>query len=161
MDPAWHDCFFYNAGCEDYNGCSNYKCEEEGVDEPEEPTEPVLENTVSFMDWLDCYRNTDGSAEECGDLNGSYNRCYWSEECEGIADPAWHDCFWYGTGCLEYNGCSSYTCEDEGEGTDSGESPASFLEWLSCYESTREECGDESGAYYSCYMYEACEGIVN
>ena len=160
MSPAWHDCFFYNTGCEEYNGCSNYKCEEEGK-EDDGTTETADGNTVSFMDWLDCYKNTDGSAEECGDLNGTYNDCYWSENREGIVDPAWHDCFWYNTGCQEYNGCSSYTCDDEGESTEGGDNSASFLEWLSCYESTREGCGDESGDYYSCYMYESCEGIVN
>ena len=129
MDSAWWDCFFTHRECEAYNGCSNYECEE-GVDEPEWREIPWKENIVSFMDWLDCridpYME---SSLKCGDLNGSYGVCLrtgggW---CEGIADPAWYDCFYYDAGCQEYNGCSSYACEDEGEGTDSGESSASFL----------------------------------
>ena len=154
INSAWHDCYFYDRGCADYNGCETYACNE--------GTDSTGGDDVSFYEWLDCYRNTDGGAEECGDASGDYYGCYMYETCDGIADPAWHDCYWYDRGCGAYNGCDSYDCPEGEDGdSDSGESGTTFHEWLDCYQDTRGTCGDDSGAYYDCYMWESCEGIVS
>jgi hypothetical protein len=55
----------YNRGtdCEQYNGCDNYHC---------------FVNEVPFLDWVDCYRDS-YDKQECGDLSGSYYKCYMYE----------------------------------------------------------------------------------
>ena len=151
VDAAWHDCYWYNRGCEAWNGCEEYACEN--------GSDGTTTNSVSFLDWLDCYKNTSGDAETCGDATGDYNSCYWAGSCEGVVDAAWHDCYFYNQGCEAYNGCSSYTC---GEGQGGEISQRNFLEWLECRKNG-SDCDrlDESGAYYGCYMNEVCDGIVD
>ena len=151
VDAAWHDCYWYGRGCDAWNGCETYACDEGRNNNT---------SSVDFYGWLDCYKNTSGSSEECGDSTGEYYGCYLYEYCDDVADKHWHDCYWSNSGCEYYNGCSDYYCSDEGS-VDPGFGQGGFLEWLACYQETRGDCGDDSGAFYNCYMWESCEGIVN
>ena len=73
MSEFWHDCFHYDRGCEDFNGCNNYEC---------------IETEVTFFEWLECHEFDDSAIYHCGDLTGQYNECYrydgkWGG-CEGL-----------------------------------------------------------------------------
>ena len=73
-DGTYYNCYWSNIGCEALGKDQGwYDCY--WYDTCEETTPPT--NTVTFLEWLDCYSNTSGSAEECGDASGAYNTCYW------------------------------------------------------------------------------------
>ena len=101
-----------------------------------DPIDPVGFDT--FEEWLECYE----VSWDCEDVGGVYYDCYAYDI--GCTDPDWHDCYWY-SDCGE---------DEEDEKT-------SFYEWLACYTETYEDCGDEEGLFYDCYMYEECAGVVN
>ena len=157
VDAAWHDCYFYNQGCDAWNGCSTYACEGEESVDPDQGGE----SAGSFFEWLECNKNSSGDCERL-DESGAYYQCYMNEACDGVVDAAWHDCYWYNRGCEAWNGCETYACEKGPDGTVTND--ISFLDWLDCYKNTSgdaETCGDTTGDYNSCYWAGSCDGIVD
>ena len=57
----WHDCYFFDEGCELYNGCTNYYCI----------------NTIdpTFFEFAECYEETSLDDYECTDQD-NYDKLY-------------------------------------------------------------------------------------
>ena len=52
-----------------------------------------------FNRWLACFTNPYADGGDCGDYNGVFYGCYMYNNCGGIVDEFWHDCYWWGLGC--------------------------------------------------------------
>ena len=76
IEPGWFNCYWYGRECE-------------GLNIRPRPVQ------VEFETWLDCYVNTNSSAGECGDIDGTNLDCYTNAKCDNIADPLWFNCYWH------------------------------------------------------------------
>jgi hypothetical protein len=89
------------------------------------------------------------------------------EDCEGVVNEYWHDCYWYAEGCDAYNGIDEPEVlpdvpSDHGaDMAHDGQPGERFQDWIECYEYSYDQCDEDytkHSEFYDCYWYgEQCE----
>ena len=79
-----------------------------------------------------------------------------NQNCDGVVNEYWHDCFWYQIDCPKWEDSLDDKLDEPelpDDTTHDGTPGEKFQEWLNCYEETYQICGDadQHSAYYDCY----------
>ena len=174
-DQWWHDCYWDNQGCpnEEEPEIPDDPVKPDEPAFPYDPTIPIRSQSVSFHDWLLCYRSYPLAGHvKCGDEDGSYRDCYLYGNCSGVLDEKSYNCYILGVGCetLPTVPDEPVTPEEPAITYDptfpiKSDNSVSFDDWLLCYLAYplagHVKCGDEDGSYRDCYLYGNCSGVLD
>lgn len=91
VNQYWHDCFWYNEGCDAYVGGDTTPVDPTPSDEGADETHDGLPGE-RFQEWIECYEVSYDTCDEDYSKHSEYYDCYWSgDTCE---DQYWYSCYW-------------------------------------------------------------------
>ena len=87
IQPGWYDCYWHGK-CDVPN--DNDREEEEVC--TADMFAANLDHHIDFYRWLECHT---GGVPACRDDGNKFKSCYLDNQCCGIVDLTWHDCYWF------------------------------------------------------------------